>query len=42
MRGMITTQHHGGPSHSLITNETHLDLRLVRLDGDDRGNAGLH
>jgi hypothetical protein len=42
MRRLIATQHYGHPAHALAADEADFHPRLVGLDGDDRGDAGLH
>ena len=38
---LVATQHDGDPTHPLAADEAHFYARLVGLDGDNRGDAGL-
>jgi hypothetical protein len=42
MRRLVAAQHHGRPGHSLRPDQSDFDLGLIGLDGNDRGDTGLH
>jgi hypothetical protein len=42
MRRLVAAQHNGRPAHSFRSDQSDLDLGFVGLDGDDRGDAGIH
>jgi hypothetical protein len=42
MRRLIAAQHDCRAGHALVPDQSDLDLRLVCLDGDDRGESGVH
>ena len=42
MRRLVAAEYNCDPAHPLATDEADFYARLVGLDGDDRGDAGLH